>query len=73
MRLSFGRPIGTAAIVDKYDKIMYIRCDKASLDVAKEALRKAASKITFKNKNCKLRSKIILLVLLFYSKLRRGY
>jgi len=50
MRLSFGRPIGTAAIVDKYDKIMYIRCDKASLDVAKEALRKAASKLPLKTR-----------------------
>ncbi|MFP3190627.1 MAG: 50S ribosomal protein L16 [Thermoproteota archaeon] len=50
MRLSFGRPIGTAAIVDKYDKIMYIRCDKSSVELAKLALKRAASKIPVKTK-----------------------
>lgn len=50
MRLSFGTPIGTATIVDKYDKIMYIRCDKASIELAKTALKRAASKLSVKTR-----------------------
>lgn len=50
MRLAFGKPIGTAAIVNKGDIILYVRCDKISIDVAKEALKKASSKFSVKTR-----------------------
>jgi large subunit ribosomal protein L10e len=50
MRLSFGKPIGTAAIVNKGDVILYIRCDPSAIELAKKALKKAASKISVKTR-----------------------
>ena len=45
MRQSFGKPIGTAAIVDKNQKIIEIRVNKANINTAKNALKKAAYKL----------------------------
>ena len=45
MRQSFGKPIGTAAQVDKGQKIMEIRVNKNSINVAKNAMKKAAYKL----------------------------
>lgn len=45
MRQSFGKPIGTAAIVRKNQKIMEIRVNKPGLVAAKNALKKAAYKL----------------------------
>jgi len=45
MRLSFGKPIGTAARIRAGQRIMMIRIDKANEGVAKKALKIAASKI----------------------------
>ncbi|RLE89309.1 MAG: 50S ribosomal protein L16 [Thermoprotei archaeon] len=45
MRLAFGTPIGRAARVKAYQTIMYVRVSKENIDTAKEALRRAASKI----------------------------
>jgi large subunit ribosomal protein L10e len=50
MRLAFGKPIGTAAIVNKGDVILYIRCDPSAIELAKRALKKAASKISVKTR-----------------------
>jgi large subunit ribosomal protein L10e len=50
MRLAFGKPIGTAAIVNKGDVILYIRCDSSAIELAKKALKKAASKISVKTR-----------------------
>lgn len=44
MRMSFGKPIGTAARVRKGQKIMEIRVNKPSLGVAQIALKKAGYK-----------------------------
>ncbi len=46
MRLSFGTPIGRAARVYRGQTVIYIRVNPQHIDVAKEALRRAASKIS---------------------------
>jgi len=45
MRLAFGTPIGRAARVRANQLIMYVRVSKDNIDIAKEAMRRAASKI----------------------------
>ena len=45
MRQSFGKPIGTAAQVDKGQKIMEVRVNKNNVTLAKDALRRAAYKL----------------------------
>ena len=45
MRLAFGTPIGRAARVYANQTIMYVRVNPENLEHAKEALRRAASKI----------------------------
>ena len=45
MRMSFGKPIGTAAQVRAGQKIIEIRVNKPSLDIAKRALKKAGYKL----------------------------
>lgn len=46
MRLSFGKPVGTAARVDRGDRIFTIWCDVDQAPVAKDALRRAYNKIS---------------------------
>ncbi|HDH91566.1 MAG TPA: 50S ribosomal protein L16 [Candidatus Aenigmarchaeota archaeon] len=46
MRLSFGTPIGRAARVKPKQTIIYVKISKERLEEAKEALRRAASKIS---------------------------
>jgi len=50
MRLSFGKPIGTAAIVRKDDRIMFVRCNKSSLEAVKKSLKIASSKLSVKTR-----------------------
>jgi len=50
MRLAFGKPIGTAAIVKKGDRIMFLECGEESIDIAKLALKRAASKLSVKTR-----------------------
>ncbi len=45
MRQSFGKPIGTAAQVDKGQKIMEVRVNKNNIVLAKTALKKASYKL----------------------------
>lgn len=45
MRQSFGKPIGTAAQVDKGQKIMEVRVNSNNVALAKDALRRAAYKL----------------------------
>jgi large subunit ribosomal protein L10e len=45
MRQSFGKPIGTAAQVDKGQKVIEVRVNKQSIVVAKNALKRAAYKL----------------------------
>ena len=45
MRLNFGHPVGTAAIVKKGQRIMMVKTMKEHLDVAKIGLKKAGLKI----------------------------
>lgn len=45
MRASFGKPIGTAAIVKKGQKLFEIHIKKEHLKVAKEAMKRANHKI----------------------------
>jgi large subunit ribosomal protein L10e len=45
MRQSFGKPIGTAAVVDKGQKMIEVRVNKNNINVAKNALKKAAYKL----------------------------
>ena len=45
MRLSFGTPIGRAARVYPGQCILFVRVSEKNLEVAKEALRRAASKL----------------------------
>ncbi|MBI2233215.1 MAG: 50S ribosomal protein L16 [Candidatus Aenigmarchaeota archaeon] len=45
MRMSFGKPIGTAARVRKGQKIMEVRVNKAGIGVAQTALKKAGYKL----------------------------
>ena len=46
MRLSFGTPIGRAARVRKGQVVMYVETNPQYLEYAKEALRRAASKLS---------------------------
>ena len=46
MRLSFGTPIGRAARVSKFSDIIIVRVNKQNLEHAKEALRRASSKLS---------------------------
>jgi large subunit ribosomal protein L10e len=45
MRLSFGKPIGTAARVKEGQEIIIIKTTEEHLEAAKKALKIAASKI----------------------------
>ena len=45
MRLAFGKPIGTAARVRPRQVVMEVKVNKEHLEHAKEALRRAASKL----------------------------
>lgn len=45
MRKSFGKPIGTAAIVKKNQKILLIRIDENKKEIAKKALKIAGAKL----------------------------
>jgi large subunit ribosomal protein L10e len=44
MTMSFGKPIGIAARIKKGQIILQVDTDKANINVAKDALRRAASK-----------------------------
>jgi large subunit ribosomal protein L10e len=46
MRQSFGKPVGTAARIDAYDRLFTIYCAVDQADVAKEALRRAYNKLS---------------------------
>ncbi|MEM0023090.1 MAG: 50S ribosomal protein L16 [Thermofilaceae archaeon] len=46
MRLSFGTPIGRAARVDAGQAILMVKVNKSGLEHAREALRRASSKIS---------------------------
>ena len=46
MKKAFGRPVGTAAQVRKGQKIIMIKVNKDKVDVAKEALKRASSKLS---------------------------
>ncbi|AAY79595.1 50S ribosomal protein L16 [Sulfolobus acidocaldarius] len=51
MRLSFGKPIGTAARLEKLGElVMYVRVKKEHLEAAKEALKIASSKLPIRTK-----------------------
>jgi len=50
MRLSFGKPIGTAARVYKGYEILEIRVKKEHLELAKNAAKVASSKIPLPSK-----------------------
>lgn len=45
MRRAFGKPIGRAARVESNQEIIVVQVDESGLEVAKEALRRAAAKI----------------------------
>lgn len=45
MKLSFGKPIGTAAIVRPGQKLFEIHVNKSNLNIAKQALKKANHKL----------------------------
>lgn len=45
MRQSFGKPIGTAARVNKGQKVIEVRVNKNNINIAKIALKKAAYKL----------------------------
>lgn len=45
MKLAFGRPSGTAVQINKNQKIMKVELSKRNVQVGKEALKRAASKI----------------------------
>ncbi len=45
MRLAFGTPVGRAARVYRGQCVIYVRVDEKRLEEAKEALRRAASKL----------------------------
>jgi len=46
MQLSFGKPSGMGARVNKNQKIMRLMVNKENLEVAKQALKKAGSKLS---------------------------
>ena len=45
MRLSFGKPIGSAARIDRGQRIMSIWVEKEGIEEARIAMRKAAMKL----------------------------
>ena len=45
MRHNFGRPVGIMAVVNKGQHVLMLRFNKASLPTAKDALKRAGSKI----------------------------
>ena len=45
MKMSFGKPIGAAAQIRKNQRIFSVGVEKEHLEVAKEALRKASTKL----------------------------
>jgi len=51
MRLSFGKPIGTAARIERLgDLIMFVKVKKEHVEIAKQALKMAQSKISIRTK-----------------------
>lgn len=44
MKLSFGKPIGSAAQVKRGQTLILLRCEKQHLEFARQALRRAANK-----------------------------
>ncbi|RLG77959.1 MAG: 50S ribosomal protein L16 [Thermoprotei archaeon] len=50
MRLAFGKPVGTAARVDMGTEIIEVRVKSNNIEHAKEALRRAASKLPVKTR-----------------------
>ncbi len=46
MRQAFGKPVGTAARVNKHERIFTIWCDVSQADVAKDSLRRAYNKLS---------------------------
>jgi len=46
MRLSFGTPIGRAARVEAGQAVLLVKVNKSGLEHAREALRRASSKIS---------------------------
>ncbi|MFP3143782.1 MAG: 50S ribosomal protein L16 [Caldisphaera sp.] len=50
MRLSFGTPIGVAAIVHSGDKLIEVWGKKSDIEKIKEALRRGASKLPLKTR-----------------------
>jgi len=46
MRLSFGKIVGTAARIERNDRLFTIYCNPEDADVAKDALRRAYNKIS---------------------------
>ncbi|MEM2320532.1 MAG: 50S ribosomal protein L16 [Candidatus Bathyarchaeia archaeon] len=45
MRRAFGKPVGRAARVEPDQEIIVVRVDESGLEIAKEALRRAATKL----------------------------
>ncbi len=45
MRLAYGRPVGTAAVVGRGDTLMIAEVDVDGIEVAKEALTRACNKL----------------------------
>lgn len=54
MKLAFGRPSGKAAIVKSGQKMLMVRVDEKNVNVAKEALKRADSKI-----RCRARVEVV--------------
>jgi len=50
MRRSFGKPIGTAARVKPNQPVIVVNVNENALDIAKEALRRGASKLPHKSR-----------------------
>ncbi|MDP8003373.1 MAG: 50S ribosomal protein L16 [Caldisphaera sp.] len=57
MRLSFGTPVGVAAIIDNGDRLIEIWGKKSNIEALKEALRRGASKLPLKTRIIILESK----------------
>jgi large subunit ribosomal protein L10e len=45
MRLAYGRPVGTAAVVDRGDTLMIAEVSEDGIDIANEALIRASNKL----------------------------
>jgi large subunit ribosomal protein L10e len=50
MSLSFGKPSTSAARIKKYQKLLMLRINKSGLELAKQALKKAALKLSTPSK-----------------------